>query len=101
MTGAREVLGFISNFRGCEEAFTSGCCYWFAYILSGRFPEGQVVLAVQENHFLTRVGGRLYDVTGDVTELYAGSFVLAWSDMAAYDELQYGRLLRDCVYKST
>lgn len=91
MTGAREVLGFISNFRGCEDAFTSGCCYWFAYILSGRFPEGQVVLAVQENHFLTRVGGRLY----------AGSFVLAWSDMAAYDELQYGRLLRDCVYKSS
>lgn len=96
----RDVLDFIRNFSGARKTFTSGCCYWFAYILCTRFPEGETVLSVVENHFLARISGRLYDVTGDVTAAYGKSLLVPWDRMPEYDELQYRRLLRDCVYKN-
>ena len=94
-----EVIGFIGNFKGAEETFTSGCCYWFADILQGRF-DGEIMYEAAENHFVCRIGGRLYDVTGDVTGLYGSSEALVrWEDMAVYDSsLQY-RIWWDCVLK--
>ena len=97
MITQREILGFIGRFAGSETVFTSGCCYWFAHILASRFTDAVIVLAVIENHFVTRISGRLYDVTGDVTEKYSDAFLVDWSDMANYDELEQARVLRDCV----
>ena len=94
---ADDVLRFIRRFFGSEQTFTSGCCYWFAYILTSRFEDGEIVLAVIENHFLTRIHGRLYDITGDVTEKYESSVLVSWCDMDAYDVLQKERIVRDCI----
>ena len=31
------ILDFIDRFKGSEEVFLHGCCYWFAHILNDRF----------------------------------------------------------------
>lgn len=96
---ADEVLHFIAQFRGSEEVFLSGCCYWFAHILTYRFLDGEIVLALAENHFMARIWDRLYDVRGDVTDLYPDTDIIPWVDMPAYDGLRYGRIVRDCALK--
>lgn len=45
-----------------------------------------------ENHFGTKVNGRVYDITGDVTFKYEWK---AWSDVD--DELPRSRIIRDCI----
>lgn len=71
-----EVLDFISHFHkisktnDIDEVFTCGCCYWFAYILCGRFQEAEMMYDPVINHFMVGYGGRLYDITGDVTDKY-------------------------------
>lgn len=98
MPAQKEILRFISRFSGSIETFTSGCCYWFAHILATRFRGyADIVLAVVENHFVVRIGECLYDVTGDVTEEYKDSVLVAWRDMEKYDSLQKGRIIRDCI----
>ena len=97
MSSHDDVLRFIRRFHGSETAFTSGCCYWFAHILASRFVDGEIVLAVVENHFVFRFGGRLYDVTGDVTSSYWDSALVAWDEMDGYDSLQKERITRDCI----
>ena len=100
MSSHDDVLRFIRRFHGSETVFTSGCCYWFAHILASRFVDGEIVLAVVENHFVFRSGDRLYDVMGDVTSLYRDSVLVAWDEMDGYDGLQKERIMRDCVLLS-
>lgn len=98
MPAKEEILQFIARFAGSIETFTSGCCFWFAHILAERFRgHAEIVLAVVENHFVARIDGRLYDVTGDVTEEYKDSVLVAWDKMDEYDSLQKERIVRDCV----
>lgn len=97
MCGLDKILRFIKRFSGAETIFTSGCCYWFAHILTSRFQDGEIVLAVIENHFLMRLYDRLYDVTGDVTDKYANCVLISWADMDGYDSLQKERIVRDCI----
>lgn len=52
------------------ETFTGGYCYWFAVILSERFVGSHIQYDPIEGHFVTEIGGRLYDIRGDVTEQY-------------------------------
>ncbi len=72
-----EVEKFIKKLKVYEHGqvldhtFRKGFCYWFAYILEGRFPGAQIVYEPVEGHFLTEIDGRLYDIRGDVTELYS------------------------------
>ncbi len=95
-----DVLGFISRFtRGGQrqevtEAFTQGCCYWFAKVLELRFG-GVIVYDPVNNHFATQIGHRVYDITGDVTE----GFVSPWTAWSTY-ELGSGcrrGIERDCI----
>ena len=74
----RDVLAFIGRFshepdrvrQEVVKTFTSGCCFWFARILVERFfglsPE--IMVDYSNHHFGTRIHGRVYDITGDVTE---------------------------------
>ena len=48
------------------------------------------------NHFVQEIGGRLYDVSGDVTDQYTTEYLMFWADM---DPSLYQRILRDCVRK--
>lgn len=74
-----EILMFIGRFstdgggtrREVVEAFTRGGCFWFSYILAARFGQqygAEIVTDYVANHFATRIAGRVYDITGDVTD---------------------------------
>lgn len=100
------VLKFISRFtaNGQREqvidTFSNGCCYWFAYILYERFNragslscKGYMVYDIVANHFGCCIGGRVYDITGDVTEKYN------WKDIShiSDDECAVERVVRDSI----
>ena len=95
-----EVLRFINHFLPQGEStkttdtFLCGCCYWFAYILSLRFQDTTIMYDEVENHFATRVGSRVYDISGDVTDKFDWH---PWSEIKAYDYRLYERIMRDCV----
>ena len=93
------IIDFIEWFRKPDtiEVFTNGMCYWFAKILELRFG-GEILYATSYGHFVCRIDGRLYDVTGDVSNQYVEGLI-SWNDMPEYDELLYERLVRDCVRK--
>lgn len=96
----REVEYFVGEFWAARDTFTSGCCYWFAWILCERFG-GRVVLDVLDNHFVAELGDRYYDVTGDVTErIRAAEVVLSMDELESYDALWSRRIWRDCVLKT-
>lgn len=67
---------FIRLFRRYEQndvldnTFRNGFCYWFSYILAGRFPGAKIWYEPIEGHFVTEIDGRLYDIRGDVSDLY-------------------------------
>lgn len=74
---SHEVEAFIKHFRAYDtgevtDTFRKGMCYWFAYMLSGRFLGAEIVYEPIEGHFLTQLNGRLYDIRGDVTDQYLG-----------------------------
>ena len=90
-----QVSGFLKRFHAgsdIDEVFTCGCCYWFATILCMRFQGGRLMYDQIENHFVAEIGGRLYDITGDVTDKYQ---VIAWDELD--DELLRARIVRDCI----
>lgn len=70
-----QVDRFIGRFRKHErtdDTFQTDCCYWFAFILYRRFlREGaKIMYDKTKNHFGTKVAGKVYDFTGDVTKKY-------------------------------
>lgn len=86
---------FLARFHLADDVdtvFTNGCCYWFAVILHCRFPDSTLMYDQVENHFVTQIQGRLYDITGDVTEKYQ---VKPWD--ALDDGLLKKRIIRDCI----
>ena len=68
---AGDVHRFIERFTEhgpqVERCFCHGCCYWFAWVLTERFPGAEVVYDALSNHFAAQIGERVYDITGDVT----------------------------------
>lgn len=101
-----EVLDFISKFtkngtnQGTIETFTLGCCYWFAFILKERFkdvtPAPEIMIDNEANHFATKIGKVIYDITGDVTNSYN------WEHFSSItDEAYLVVLKRDCIDKLT
>ena len=86
------VLDFIRNFKGSEDTFLNGCCYWFAFILCNRFPEAVMMYDPVINHFVTQIDGRLYDITGEVTQEYK---VVRWDTYP--DELEKQRIEKYCI----
>ena len=92
-----DVEDFLKRFhlsKDIDVVFTCGCCYWFAQILFRRFiRDGAVVMYSSDvNHFGTKIHGRVYDITGDVTDKYKWA---SWTDFS--DEIEKKRIIRDCV----
>ncbi len=98
---SEKVLRFIDRFtmggkrQQVVDAFTCGCCYWFARILYERFRlygASEIVYDQVENHFGCRIDGRVYDICGDVTEQYDWD---SWPIQG--DPSHTNRILRDCI----
>lgn len=95
----RTIQRFIKRFAEhgpqVEQCFTSGCCYWFAWILVQRFPGAEIVYGEVDNHFAARIGGRVYDITGDVTDRASAS----WKPWKSYEEGSSHRagIVRNCI----
>lgn len=70
-----EVNKFLKRFHTSDDidtVFTSRASYWFAYILYRRFIRdgAEIMYSDVNNHFGTRIRGKVYDITGDVTKKY-------------------------------
>ena len=97
------VLNFIQQFQSFGpkviECFSCGMCWYFATILRERFGQNHsIVYDPIINHFATRIDGRIYDITGDITDDPQYNFVI-WEDYKTIDELHTNRLYRDCILK--
>lgn len=100
----RDVLGFIGRFstdgtgyrQEVIDCFTRGCCYWFAAVLKTRFkyedPAPLVMIDYAANHFGCEIGGKVYDITGDVTDQYDWE---PWSRCS--DPALIKRIHEDCI----
>ena len=92
---ANEIQQFIALFDN-DERYLSGLCYWFAYILKGRFPEGEIYYDPIMNHFYFVHGDDVFDVRGRV-ELPPKA--MKWDEYRDFDVLDYQRVVRDCILK--
>lgn len=93
----KDVENFLKRFHlseNVDEVFTCGCCYWFAAVLFGRFIRDGATIMYDEvaNHFGTRIQGKVYDITGDVTNKYKW---VSWESIT--DSSLRARIVRDCI----
>ena len=94
-----EVIKFINHFlqynpKAIKQTFTEECCYWFAEILHLRFPDSKIVYAPIENHFMTQIGDKVYDITGAVPR----SCYFCIIDWDSYDDpVHKERLTKQCI----
>lgn len=97
-----DVMMFIGRFshdhigirNQVQECFLNGCCYWFAFILKTRFAEyePEIVIDTTANHFGCRIQRCVYDITGDVTDMYQ------WQSWDEYDDKTHKkRIEKYCV----
>lgn len=93
-----DVTNFLRRFHfstDITDVFSNGCCYWFAKILYDRFSMTHGAIIVYDevaNHFGTKIEGRVYDITGDVTSKYEWK---SWAELD--DNLLRSRIIRDCI----
>ena len=96
------ILDFIKQFRdlGAENCFSNGMCYHFMCILRKRFGPFCTTPMYDEvmNHFATKIDGRIYDITGDITDDSKYKWE-RWITVQSRDWRHTERILRDCVDK--
>lgn len=56
------------------DACNEGKCFRFAVMLKTLFPEGQIVMTVDEDHVAFKWNNKLYDATGKVDRKLWGPF---------------------------
>ena len=99
-----EIEKFISDFKQYEHSFVLyntfvyGYCYYFAVVLKARFEQAEIMYH-HTNHYMVKIDGKLYDITGDCTEQYNDGMLCRWDDLKIEDDLLYNRLVRDCIIK--
>jgi hypothetical protein len=90
-----DVERFIRLFDN-DQKFINGLCYWFAYILKGRFPEGEMWYDQIENHFYFVINNEAYDVRG---KIQLPKTAMRWCDYEGFDFLDYNRVIKYCILK--
>lgn len=104
MTKHELVLDFIWQFRkfgsDVADAFSNGMCFHFTTILRHRFGCGWCTIMYDQvaNHFATQIEGRLYDITGDITDDPEYHWE-RWSDVRKKDPALAKIIRRDCILK--
>lgn len=92
-----EVDGFLGRFhitKDVDTVFTSEAHFWFAYILYRRFIRNGAILMYsnEDNYFGTKICGKVYDITGDVTKKYNWK---PWLELE--DENKREQIVRDYI----
>ena len=103
--GKKVVLQFINDFKRLnpeviETLFTKGYCFWFAYILRGRFDFANYHSVIYyndiDNHFICRIGKYFYDITGEVKDIK--NFV-PWEDYQCKEYSNSLGIFKYCILK--
>ena len=98
------ILNFIKQFQDfgpqVVNCFSNGMCYHFMCILRKRFGPFCTTPVYDEvaNHFATKIDGRIYDITGDITDDPQYKWE-RWTTVQYRDWCHTERILRDCVDK--
>ena len=90
-----KIEKFIALFNG-DTKYMDGLCYWFTYILKGRFPDGEIWCDPIRNHFYFVIDNAAYDVCGKVD---LPDKAIKWNEYEQYDALDYQRAVKYCVLK--
>lgn len=94
------VTQFIKDFNKMSndlvEVFTKGYCYYFALILKSRF-NGIICYLPVDNHFITYINGKYYDITGEVNIDH--QVLYTWDSYQVIEPLDSERIIRDCIVK--
>lgn len=89
-----EIIDFINRRFSKDCHWCDGNCYWFAVILTQRFPDLDIWYLPVENHFVAGADDVYYDWTGEITP---EEDIILWDNMQSYDSLLYERIVRDCL----
>jgi hypothetical protein len=98
------VENYIQQFRQFGEdvvdCFSNGMCYQFMVILQKRFGPLCTTPLYDEitNHFATKIGDRIYDINGDITDDPRYNWK-RWTSVVAEDYCRSQRIYHDCVDK--
>ena len=92
------IIKFISKFKSynpeaVEYIFTNGFCYYFSIILQERFG-GEILYDQIEGHFLLLYKDNLYDIKGNVTNLYNISKLINKDEWMRMDSIIRGVILK-------
>ena len=95
----KTILKFIGDFRKQSKdlvsVFTEGYCFYFAVMLTARFPEAIIIYDNIMDHFYVKIGRRHYDITG---EIQPSDKAVVW-DQFTSDPLHRERIIRDVIHK--
>ena len=103
-TKADVIEDYIQQFRqfGTDvvDCFSNGMCYQFMVILRKRFGPFCTTPVYDEviNHFATEIDGRIYDITGDITDDPQYHWK-RWTTVCTEDYKHANRICRDCSDK--
>jgi hypothetical protein len=90
----KAVIQFIEKRFKKNCNWVNGNCYYFAVILKSRFPKGEIFYDIINGHFIFYYKDHYYDWLGEVE--YVGN-PINWNKFKEYDELQYKRIISDCI----
>lgn len=95
-----DILNFIKSFQneGTIEKFQNGGCYWFATILRGRFPGGQIVYNPIIGHFAYKINGSFFDIGGCIIFEESPYFV-PW-DTYELGSSHRQKVIEGCIFKT-
>lgn len=102
-----DVQHFIDEFKKShkeeiEDLFSNGYCYYFAHILDERFYKGGTIMYIPVyNHFCYSIYGKLYDITGEITDQEKIDLAEPWDSYRRHEPLESQRIFRDCILKIT
>ena len=95
-----KVLNYLNKFTDCWEAdvvvqlFLNTLRARLALDLCQRFHPGELMYAERENHFGARIGERVYDILGDMTDRFKWE---PWSSFAAREPEKSAKIYREVV----
>lgn len=77
MNPERFIETIRNSFNGSVDVYTKGSCYQFYLILKEVFP--QAIAWDDQNHIITEINGKYYDITGEVERTNHLPFDYEWN----------------------